>query len=85
MNIIIFFVYAGLTSQGGPKLCTDDTPQCLCQRACYPKLTTSLNPCSCEGDDKKSVAPAADPTANQNTPTAENAGAIPAVSILLID
>ncbi|XP_066934660.1 microtubule-associated protein futsch-like isoform X2 [Clytia hemisphaerica] len=44
-----------ITGQG-PKLCTDDSPQCLCTRACYPKSFASLNPCSCEGDDKKGFA-----------------------------
>ena len=84
------FLHTVMSSQGGEKLCTDDTPQCLCQRACYPKLTTSLTPCSCEGDDKKSIAPGtADPAAvgvltNQNTPATENVGAIPAVSFLSI-
>ncbi|XP_065660774.1 uncharacterized protein LOC100198865 isoform X4 [Hydra vulgaris] len=36
----------------GPKLCNDDSPHCLCTRACYPRGIAVLYPCRCEGDLK---------------------------------
>lgn len=48
---------SGITISG-PKLCTDDSPQCLCTRACYPKLIATLSPCSCEGDEKRNQSSA---------------------------
>ena len=90
-------LFTGFASQGGAKLCTDDSPQCLCQRVCYPKLPTTMNPCSCGGDDKKkqggdSVVAAAVPlvagvfAANQSSPSAPVAvvradNAAPTVSV----
>ena len=99
--LFILSLFAGFASQGGAKLCTDDSPQCLCQRVCYPKLPTTMNPCSCGGDDKKqqggdSVVTAAVPlvagvfAANQSSPSAPVAvvradNAAPTVSVVLFE